>query len=153
AGTGSRLEHWKRLAAEAGLSDRLRFLGFTGEVRRVLAASDILVSPVHYESYGLNVQEALARGLPAIVSESAGVAERYTGQDRELLLADPDDAEALAGMLRRWSGEMDRWRARFRTVALSVQKESWNGMAETMANLIEVAYESADDFRQLPVSS
>ena len=38
----------------------------------VLAACDLLVSPTRYEAYGLNVQEALCCGLPAIVSAGGG---------------------------------------------------------------------------------
>ena len=37
----------------------------------------VLVSAPRHEAYGLNVQEAHCRGLPDLVSASAGVAERY----------------------------------------------------------------------------
>ena len=43
----------------------------------LLAACDVLVSPRGTRPYGLNVHEALCCGLPALVSASAGVAERY----------------------------------------------------------------------------
>ena len=45
------------------------------EAPAVLAACDALVSPTRYEAYGLAVHEALARGLPALVSRSAGIAD------------------------------------------------------------------------------
>ncbi|HYP14492.1 MAG TPA: glycosyltransferase family 4 protein, partial [Bryobacteraceae bacterium] len=77
AGGGAALSKWKREAIAAGLEDRVRFLGFTGRVRELLAASDVMVSPVRYEPYGLNVQEAICRGVPTIVSHCAGAAERY----------------------------------------------------------------------------
>ena len=68
----------------------------------VLRACDALVSPVHYEAYGLNVQEAICCGLPALVSASAGIAEQYPAALADLLLPDPDDPADLAARLRRW---------------------------------------------------
>src|SRR5439155_18183559 len=59
AGDGRALSHWKKIVAESGLQDRIRFLGFTDGIYELLAATDLLVSPVRYESYGLNVHEAL----------------------------------------------------------------------------------------------
>src|SRR5207253_1945370 len=75
-GAGGELEDWKRHAEEAGLSRRIRFLGFRADVREVLFACDGIVAPTRYEAYGLAVQEAICTGLPAIVSRAAGVAER-----------------------------------------------------------------------------
>ena len=77
AGHGGELTQWRRLAASSGLDGRIRFLGFRDDVSTVLAAADVLVHPARYEAYGLGVHEAICRGLPAIVSAAAGVAELY----------------------------------------------------------------------------
>ncbi len=61
----------------------------------IVAACDLLVHPARYEAYGLAVHEALCRGLPALVSASAGVAERYPDDLAGLLLADPQSAAEL----------------------------------------------------------
>ena len=142
AGSGSRLGHWRRFTAEMG--DSVRLLGFSENVPTILAASDILVSPVHYESYGLNVQEALARGLPAIVSSSAGVAERYSGINRDLLLANPSDGEALAALLRQWRGEMNLWRERIEPLTRSLQSYGWEAMAAAITGVIDEEYAIPD---------
>ena len=76
SGTGAELPAWRQRAQAAGLGDRMRFLGFRSDVPEILAALDALVHPARYEAYGLSVHEALCRGVPAIVSASAGVAER-----------------------------------------------------------------------------
>ena len=101
-GAGAALESWRKRAAAAGLGGSVRFLGFRADVPEVLAACDLLVSPARYEPYGLNVQEALCRGLPALVGAAAGVAERYPPGLRGLLLPDPEDAADLARRLRAW---------------------------------------------------
>jgi len=73
AGGGSGLARWKSEVANSGLQYRARFLGSTDRIPEVLAAADLLVSPVRYEAYGLNVQEAICRGVPAMVSRDAGM--------------------------------------------------------------------------------
>ncbi len=86
AGGGGRLPFWRREATRAGLGDRVRFLGHTARVREVLAAADLLVSPVRYEAYGMNVHEALCRGAAVIVSGAAGIVERFDDDFEDALL-------------------------------------------------------------------
>jgi len=71
-GTGASLPSWRARTVEEGLGDSITFLGFRNDVPDVLAACDLLVSPTRYEAYGLNVQEALCTGLPAIVQRRGG---------------------------------------------------------------------------------
>jgi glycosyltransferase involved in cell wall biosynthesis len=55
AGSGNALRMWQRRTSETGLTARIRLLGFLREIPGLLAAADLLVSPVRYEAYGLNV--------------------------------------------------------------------------------------------------
>jgi glycosyltransferase involved in cell wall biosynthesis len=102
AGAGAALPAWRARAEAEGLGGSVQFLGFRDDVPRVLAACDLLVSPTRYEAYGLNVQEALCCGLPALVTASAGVAERYPLGLASLLLPDPDDPADLADRIAAW---------------------------------------------------
>ncbi|CAN5837788.1 hypothetical protein BH23PLA1_BH23PLA1_22550 [soil metagenome] len=136
-GTGGELSNWKRTAEEAALADRLRFLGHIRNVPEVLAACDLLVHPARYEAYGLGVQEALCRGLPAIVSASAGVAERYPIDLQDLLLPDPENAEDLAEGLLRWRRDLERYRERVKPLADSIRARTWDDMAAELVQVIE----------------
>jgi glycosyltransferase involved in cell wall biosynthesis len=129
AGAGGELEAWRRRAAEAGLADRIAFLGFQQDVRRLLWAADALASPTRYEAYGLAVQEALCCGLPALVSAGAGVAERIPPSLRSLLIPDPDDAAELTARLRAWRGAMDAHRAAALALSAELRAWSWDDMA------------------------
>ena len=104
--------------------------------RRSCAACDALVSPTRYEAYGLNVHEALCCGLPALVSASAGVAERYPDAPR-LLLPDPEDAADLAARLRRWRDDLPEARARFGRLGERLRRRTWDDMAAEIVALIE----------------
>jgi glycosyltransferase involved in cell wall biosynthesis len=135
-GSGAERAAWQRRAADAGLIDSIDFLGFRSDVPDLLRAADALVAPTRYEAYGLGVHEALCCGLPAIVSASAGVAEKYPQELSDLLLPDPDDAADLAGRLQRWRGDQDCWRDLVRPISESLRQYTWDDMSR---RLLEVS--------------
>jgi glycosyltransferase involved in cell wall biosynthesis len=139
AGAGADAERVATAAGDAGIADRVKVLGHTTRVRELLAALDLLVSPVRYESYGLNVQEALCRGVPAIVSRSAGVAERYPAALGDLLLDDPADARELAGKLLAWQAAAGAWRTRVEPLAKELIGYSWQDMAAAFVDAVSVS--------------
>jgi glycosyltransferase involved in cell wall biosynthesis len=99
--------------AEVGLADRIRVTGaLTGSaLDQRWDAADLLVLPSRIETFGLVVTEALARGIPAIVSASTGAVEAL--QQGATLPTDampgtavpPGDPTTLAAVLRRWLTE------------------------------------------------
>jgi glycosyltransferase involved in cell wall biosynthesis len=137
AGDGSALGRWQKDVADAGLAGRVRFLGFTQELIRLLAAVDLLVSPVRYEAYGLVVQEAVCRGVPALVSARAGIVERFPRELVEMVLPDPDDWRDLAARLRRWRDDVAGWRRRFAAFSTTLRQYSWDEMAARIVALAE----------------
>jgi glycosyltransferase involved in cell wall biosynthesis len=139
AGAGGELERWRRRAAEAGLADRIQLLGFHSDVRRLLWAADALASPTRYEAYGLAVQEAACCGLPVLVSEAAGVAERIGGEARRLLIPDPDDAEGVAGRLRAWRDGLAEHRSAALALSAQMRQWTWDDMARSIAQRVEAA--------------
>jgi glycosyltransferase involved in cell wall biosynthesis len=137
AGSGQALKKYRNELPRRQLEARVRILGFSKHVREVLAASDLLISPVRYEAYGLNVQEAICRGIPAIVSETAGVAERYDQACAPLLLRDPEDVNALVEACLRWRANRDEWARHFRILGEQVRRYGWRDMAHRMVAIIE----------------
>lgn len=126
-GAGAALERLKGEAADLG--DAVAFLGFRRDVPDVLRACDALASPVRYEPYGLNVHEALCCGLPALVSRSAGVAERYPPELHELLIPDPDDAAGLADRLRLWREGRERFATATAALSDRLRAYTWDDAA------------------------
>jgi glycosyltransferase involved in cell wall biosynthesis len=126
-----------RLLDRRGLSSRVRMLGFTDRVFDLLAAVDLLVSPVRYEPYGLNVQEAIGRGVPAIVSAVAGVAEEYPPKLSDAILSDPDEPAELAAKLRAWHADREGWRERFRPLSERLRSRTWDDMAREIVAFAE----------------
>jgi len=135
AGSGSALGLCREQVAQWKLDHRIRLLGFSDRVRDLLAAADVLVSPVRYEAYGLNVQEAICRGVPAIVSSAAGVAERYGPECAPLLLPDPQNIDDLIARLRQWRSNMPEWGVRFELFGDTLRRYGWQDMARRMVSL------------------
>lgn len=134
AGGGRGVAVWRQRIADAGLANRVRLLGFTDRVGDVLAAVDLLVSPARYEAYGLNVQEAVCRGVPALVSSRAGIAERYPPDLAEMILPDPEDAADLANRLLSWRAGVECWRQRFSPLADMLRRHTWTDMAREIVD-------------------
>jgi len=103
----------------------------------LLRAADCLVAPTRYEAYGLGVHEALCCGLPALVSATAGVAERYPSHLGDLLLPDPDDAADLAARLRRWREATHQYSKMVSTLSEELRCYTWDDMAKSILEQIE----------------
>lgn len=136
-GHGSELAAWQRRAADASLDNRIRFLGFRNDVARILAASDLLIHPARYEAYGLGVHEAICRGIPAIVSRRAGVAELYPPGLGDLLIDDVEDAGEIAGRVRRWRQDPEAAAGPVRAFSERLRSRSWGDMAAELINAVE----------------
>ncbi|WP_426733199.1 glycosyltransferase [Myxococcus faecalis] len=136
-GAGAQREAWEREAQVRGLHSCIQFLGFRKDVPVLLSAADLLVAPTRYEAYGLGVHEALCAGLPALVSRSAGVAERYPSTLRELLLTDPEDVAGLVRALEAWRRNEEVWRGPVTALSESLRSRTWDDMASELVDVME----------------
>ena len=107
-GTGELRDELGRLAEELGVADRVRFHGglTEDEVARLLASAELFVAPSVVDRRGqmdglpVALMEALACGVPAVSTRLSGIPELV--RDGETgLLAEPGDADSLAGAIAR----------------------------------------------------
>ena len=88
-----RVARFRADATAAGVAERLHWLGVQPDPVRWLAAADLMLFPTHFDAFGSAVLEALACGVPAVVSDRAGAAELVTaGETGEVLAPDVDPA-------------------------------------------------------------
>jgi len=137
-GAGVEQRHWAARAEAAGLK-HVHVLGFRTDVAPLLAATDVLVHPARYEAYGLGVHEAVCRGVPAIVSGCAGIAERFPPALAPLVLPAGASAPDVATALRRWSDDPPGWRRRTAPLSAALRERTWDHMAADIAAAIEAA--------------
>jgi len=121
---------YRSLAARLGLAERVHFLGTTTEVQKYYAAADALLLPTHYDSFAMVVTEAMACGLPVIVSREAGAAELIDHGVNGLLLDDFTNIDELARKMELL--QHDRaYAARMGAAARrTAEKYSWDTIAE-----------------------
>ncbi len=136
-GAGAELPAWRERVASAGLTARMRFLGFREDVPKILAAVDAIVHPARYEAYGLSVHEAICRGVPAVVSRSAGVAELYPAGLADLLIDDPEDSGEIASRLRTWRSRLEHWRDQTEPLSAALRARPWSTMAAEIVDVVD----------------
>jgi UDP-glucose:(heptosyl)LPS alpha-1,3-glucosyltransferase len=86
-------------ARGAALGDRVRFLGARTDVRPFYAAADCLILASRYDPFPNTAIEALAMGLPVIVSSRCGAAEVVTPGESGWV-CEPDDIAGIARLMR-----------------------------------------------------
>ena len=120
-GSGSLEDEMKKLAAILGVEKNIIFMGYVSELNMkltIMSASDIMILPSRKESFGMNVLEAAALGLPIIVSDAGGlpglVKEDFNGrlfrsEDYHELARKAVDLILDEGLLSRISENQLEW--------------------------------------------
>ncbi len=92
---------------QSGIADRVYFLGSLNDVDVAYRAADCLAHPTLEDTFAMVVLEAMAHGLPVVVSSSryCGISESLNDHENALILDDPRDAQALADALRSLLGD------------------------------------------------
>jgi glycosyltransferase involved in cell wall biosynthesis len=129
------LHELKSLAAQLGISDRLRFLGQRSDIPQLLHAADIYCQPnTDPEPFGIAFIEALYARLPVVTSAIGGANEIVN--DSCGLLVPPNDESALSSSLRLLIADSNR-RASL-GAAGPERAESLCGPQRQMEKLVEV---------------
>ena len=95
AGRGDEENNLKQAASELGVSDNIRFLGFRSDIPELLSLTDIFVLPSLAESLPLSVLEALAMGIPSIVTNVGGNSEIIENNTTGFIVP-PADSKSIA---------------------------------------------------------
>jgi len=106
----------KDLADELGLTEQVRFMGYTNSIEQVLPKYDALVAPSRGEAFPLTVLEGMAAGVPVVATKCGGPEEmiddgisghlvdvgdyRHMARSLEKILEDHEYAGRLAAEAR-----------------------------------------------------
>jgi glycosyltransferase involved in cell wall biosynthesis len=102
---------------DADLAARIVFTGMLrGETKQAaLACADAFILPSHQENFGISVVEALAAGLPVLVSNRVNI-WREIDADRAGYIEN-DDLTGTTRLIERWLGTSEQGRKVMRTNA------------------------------------
>ncbi len=123
-------------ATSLGVSPRVHWPGPQHDMARVYAASDVLLHPTIYDTFGLVVAEAMAAGVPVIVGCEAGVCDLIEQGDSGWIVNGVDEAGAALESLRADPGLRTRLAGRAKVVAAA---QSWDETARRTLAVYEAA--------------
>lgn len=99
-GHGEQEENLRKLAAELGVTDRVRFAGWQADPRPLIAASDVFIAASSHEPLGNVILEAWAQEVPVVSTRSEGPSW-FMSNGKDGLMVDIGDADAMAGAVER----------------------------------------------------
>jgi glycosyltransferase involved in cell wall biosynthesis len=135
-GDGNQEEELKELAKGLGVSDRVVFKGYVNHdsIGEIYRNSDLFVLPSQNEGMSNALLEAMASGLPAIVTDTGGTTELLDGNG---VIVPMGDSDAIARGVR---GLMDDPEARRRMGAKSreiAERMGWGAVSEAYLRLYQ----------------
>jgi len=110
-------EPLQRRAQELGVGDKITWAGMlTGDLKwGAFAAADVFILPSHQENFGIAVVEALACGLPVLISNQVNIWREIEADGAGLVA--PDTREGTTSLLLRWMTLSDTERQEMRRAA------------------------------------
>lgn len=116
-GTPELVAELKALAAQLGVADRVHWTGLLqGELKwGALRAAEVFALSSHQENFGLAVVEALACGVPVLISDKVNIWRDIERDGGGLVAA--DELPDTAAMLHRWCALPEAAQQRMRAQA------------------------------------
>ena len=132
-----------RLAAELGMSDRLRLIGWVpdSDLPALYSGALCFVYPSLYEGFGLQLCEAMAVGCPTLAAHATCLPE-VLGSGGDTF--NPSEPHELAGLLQSVAGDEGYRRDLSRRAQLRSQDFCWRGTAEQTLEVYRRAVNSIE---------
>jgi phosphatidylinositol alpha-1,6-mannosyltransferase len=138
----------RTLAIDAGVQDRVRFLGHRADTPELLRAADFFLLPSTCEGLPVSLLEAQASGLPVLASPTAGVPEAVIDGHTGFMIP-AADVEAYASCICALLHDVDLSRRVAHCAVDRVrQRYGWDRFRERMYAL----YESVHRGQPLPTN-
>ncbi|MBA4369087.1 MAG: hypothetical protein C0403_15775 [Desulfobacterium sp.] len=99
-GDGSKLDDMRKVVTAEKLEDRIQFLGHRSDVKTFYGRSMIYFQPSLIESFGLSIVEAMANGIPCVVSNAGGLPESVIDGETGFI-AHPDNVSQFSQYIVR----------------------------------------------------
>lgn len=140
-GNSLQLSDFSHQITQAGLKSRVIFLGTLSDIRLAYRSADCLAHPTLEDTFAMVVLEAMAHGLPVVVSSAkyCGVSGLLEDELNALVLDDPRDAVALSDRLRRILGDEALKKKLVHAARAFAEKFEWSGIAAAHEKLYYAA--------------
>ncbi len=145
-GHSAQLPGFRQQVEAAGLGSRVFFLGALGDVSPAYRAADCLAHPTLEDTFAMVVLEAMAYGLPVVVSSSkyCGVAGLLENGLNALILVDPRDTNELGRSLGVVLDDPGVGARIGREARAFAEKFEWGGIATQQEKLYHTGKHTRD---------
>lgn len=143
-GGGSQAGVLRQMLAQHGLLDRVHFGGQVrgDDLPAYYRAADLYVSASHSDGSSVSLMEALACGLPVLVSDIPGNREWIApGEEAGWLFSDGDFSALAEGILGAAKGETDLQARRRAARALAERRADWKQNFQQLLRAYDLARE------------
>jgi glycosyltransferase involved in cell wall biosynthesis len=139
-GRGHDEEWYRELARARGIENRVRFLGQRSDAWRLYHAADMFVLPTRADVWGLTVIEAMACGVPPIVSSAAGSSSAIRSGETGIVLPEPFRLEDFVDAIELLKRDEELRLAMGRAGTEVAKEHSWAKLARVIEqDLVAVA--------------
>ena len=138
-GTGDAESAYRRLVVQKGLESRVHFSGYVSreDVGHHFQNADVFVLPSVNEGMSVSTLEAMAAGLPLIVTDTGGTEELVETGENGFVFA-PRDVAALVNRLRQLAGNRDLVDSMGIASRRKAARFSWNAARDRYLELFGV---------------
>ena len=140
-GGGSQAGMLRQLIVQHDLNDRVYFGGYTtqNDLPHFYQVADVYLSASHSDGSSVSLMEALASGLPALVSDIPGNKEWVTPEEQGWLFPDGNEDALVAGILQAY-----RQRSRLAEIGkaarrLAEQRADWSENFKVLLKAYQLA--------------
>jgi glycosyltransferase involved in cell wall biosynthesis len=136
-GTNSYVSELKSMAVQLGLKNQVIWTGpLYGELKwAAMRQAEAYVLPSHQENFGIAVAEALACGVPVLITIKVNIWREIV--ENRAGLAENDDVSGICRLLEKWSGLHDAQKSFMRERARRCFLDHFD-IANTSANLFSL---------------
>jgi glycosyltransferase involved in cell wall biosynthesis len=128
---------YRSMVLKHELGDRVHFLPPRNDVEFYYAAADAYAGPSLEDTFALPPAEAMACGLPVVVSKANGTSEIITNGVDGFILNDPTDSSALAALIRRLYEDRELRASIGERAAVKVQQYTWERNGRELTPILE----------------
>lgn len=125
------------LARSKGVDENIKFYGPQSETQRWYGMADAFFLPTRFDAFGNVVLEAMAAGLPCVVSDRAGAAEVVVEGETGWVLNDPDDAVGMAQRILQLASDPQLLQDMSTAARAEAETYSWDRHFAAMLRLYE----------------
>lgn len=137
-GRGSSQDSYVSLARKIGVAHRVKFWGTKRHTERYFQAADVFVLPSDYEAWPLVALEALACGVPALLTDVGGARQIISDEQNGYIVT--SNASAIAERIRDAINRGDDMRAAAR---ISAESYGWDRIADKYLSLLQRVHSEA----------